>query len=311
MSNITQTTSMDSMEIIRHSKFYSYNGELYANTFPEFWAVHQEPGTGTECNNCMCYGGWNGVFCIYCVDCAHYVYQGTRGGGVYGHIYEGECTVSSDPFAASNTYLKNIKIDDIGDRDICDSRAIYDVSDDNVYLIVNDGGMIDVKDGEANAESLNVSINTDDSSNDSYMRKLHNKAFQFIELEEDANDISPLESQEVTWSESRSDSTTNFKCDRVAGEVWSINRCCSSENETDEEYFEKLEAAASAMDNDSFIIENMNFGLNEDYSEMPALEPISDEDEDEDEYADLPALISISDDEDDVMPPLILIGMKN
>ena len=255
---------MDSMDIIRHGKFYSYNGELYANTFPEFWAVHQEPETGTECNNCMTYGGWNGVFCIYCANCATNVYQGTRGGGVLEGIHDGEYGVPNNPFAAANTYLKNIKLDDIGDRDISDSRAIYGLPDDHVYLTANN---IDFLDLEKN--TLNV---IDDMTDDTCMRKLRDKAFEFIELEED--EVAELERQDATVSQ-----LTQY--DEII-ELYS---------ESDDEYFEQLEASAASQDNDPFIIKNLNFGTgeaedDESDGEMPALEPASD-----DEYADMPELI--------------------
>jgi hypothetical protein len=72
----------------------------------------------------------------------------------------------------------------------------------------------------------------------------------------------------------------------------------------DDEYFEQLDAEASTKDNDPFIVNNMNFGMvseahddvsEVDYSDMPALEPIS--------YDNMPSLVSVSDD-DSVMPAL-------
>ena len=277
---------MDSMEIIRHGKFYSYNGELYANTFPEFWAVHQEPETGTECSNCMTYGGWNGVFCIYCANCAEHVYQGTRGSGVIAGIQDGEYGDPNNPFAAANTYLKNIKLDDIGDRDISDSRAIYGLSDDHVYLTANN---IDF--------TLNVIDDmtddmTDDITDDMCMRKLRDKAFEFIELEEDEVaelDVPPLERQDATVSQ-----LTEYDEDI---ELYS---------ESDDEYFEQLEASAASQDNDPFIIKNLNFGTgeaedDESDDEMPALEPVSDDESDD----EMPALEPASDDEYADMPELI------
>jgi hypothetical protein len=120
--------NMEATHINDHDKFYSYKGELFTKTFPMDWAVDQLPNTGTECNNCLFYGSWNGVFCMYCVDCAS-VYNGERGGGVYGHIHEGECGDPQSPTAAANTYLKGVSLKDIGDWEIQDCCAVFGVQD--------------------------------------------------------------------------------------------------------------------------------------------------------------------------------------
>ncbi len=51
--------------------YYSYDDELYAGTFPEEWAKDHAPETGPkECENCRDHGFWNGVFMLYCANCA-------------------------------------------------------------------------------------------------------------------------------------------------------------------------------------------------------------------------------------------------
>ena len=121
---------MEATHISDHGKFYSYNGELFTKTFPMEWAVDQLPETGTECNNCLFYGFWNGVFCMYCVDCAS-LYDGKRGGGVYGHVCDGECGDPHSPTAAVNTYLKDVSLKEIGDWEIQDCCSMFGVTDEN------------------------------------------------------------------------------------------------------------------------------------------------------------------------------------
>lgn len=123
--------NMEAKQIYEHGKFYSYNGELYTKTFPMDWVADQLPETGTECKNCMFYGSWNGVFCMYCVDCAR-LYDGKRGGGVYGHVCDGECGDPNDPTAAANTYLKDVSLKEIGDWEIQDCCTLFGVPDDNM-----------------------------------------------------------------------------------------------------------------------------------------------------------------------------------
>ena len=300
---------MDSMDIIHHGKFYSYNGELYANTFPEFWAVHQEPETGTECGNCMTYGSWNGVFCMYCVNCAEYVYQGTRGGGVYGYMHEGECTDHGDYFAAANTYLKNVKMDDIGDPEMCNSRAIHGVPENVVYVTTRYETERD--------SSLNVSATTVVESTD--LRAQRDLTAQFLELEEGEIAVAVVD-VEYEWSNSLDDSSA------LPPEELTQTNTESSQNE--EEYFNDIERMSSAMMVDPFIVENMYFGFNEgayDNLNMSYIQQFDvdyDAEDDDEDIVDLPEIINVDaidadstcnlDDDDDElyadMPPLIPIS---
>jgi hypothetical protein len=300
---------MDSMDIIRHGKFYSYNGELYANTFPEFWAVHQEPETGTECGNCMTYGSWNGVFCMYCINCAEHVYQGTRGGGVYGYLHEGECTDHGDYFAAANTYLKNVKMDDIGDPEMCNSRAIHGVSEDVVYVTTRYETERD--------SSLNVSATTAADSTD--LRAQRDLTAQFLELEEGGISVAVVD-VEYDWSNSLDDSSML--------PIEEVTQTNTESSQDEEEYFNDIEQMSSAMMVDPFIVENMYFGFNEgaydnlNMSYIQQYEVDYDEEDEDEDMVDLPELINVDaidadsalypDDDDDElyadMPPLIPIS---
>jgi hypothetical protein len=92
---------------------YSYNNQLYHKNFPEEWAMSHLPGTGPEdCGNCAFYGSCGGHFFGYCSNCANYEYHFERGPGLYidyTEIYQP---------SIFDTYMKNISLEDIGDRDM-------------------------------------------------------------------------------------------------------------------------------------------------------------------------------------------------
>ena len=144
--------NMELKEIIDQGKYYSYNGELFTKTFPKEWAINQMAGTGTECDNCLCYGFWNGVFCAYCLNCADNMYEDSRGGGLYGYLHEGECGDPDNKYAAANTYLKDIPLKEIGDQLIQDSCAIFNVSEEQC-LVFRESKAVDF----ANTTSANSS----------------------------------------------------------------------------------------------------------------------------------------------------------
>ena len=106
--------------------FYLYDGQLYTSTFPYEWAKNHIQGSGPkECKECTEFGHWNGVFVAYCRSCATNVYKGERGGGLVYYAGEGECADVNDPKSAGNTYLKNIHLKYIGDKDFHNSFGIY------------------------------------------------------------------------------------------------------------------------------------------------------------------------------------------
>jgi len=121
----------------RHN-YYSYDEELYTGTFPLEWAETHLPLTGPkECGNCRFFGSWNGVFIGYCINCAIYQYKGQRGSGFIGNGVEYKITnndwrdlleeyqTEQGVPSIFETYLKNIKMDDIGDKDFIDSAKVY------------------------------------------------------------------------------------------------------------------------------------------------------------------------------------------
>ena len=102
--------------------YYSYDDELYADTFPEEWIENQLDGTGPkECGNCASYGSWNGVFIGYCCNCAIYDYFGTRGKGFIHPGHELTDESNNEYLSAFDTYLKDVNHCDIGDVDFNNS----------------------------------------------------------------------------------------------------------------------------------------------------------------------------------------------
>lgn len=95
---------------------YSYDNELYHRNFPQDWAITHEPGSGPkECGNCAFFGSFGGHFFAYCANCAEYKYNFQRGPGMYIDYTE---LISSTVPSVFDIYMKNISLEDIGDRDM-------------------------------------------------------------------------------------------------------------------------------------------------------------------------------------------------
>ena len=110
--------------------YYSYDGELYCETFPEEWVLDHLPGTGPkDCGNCACYGSWNGVFLGYCANCAAYEYNGERGRGLIDIGEENDDNKVVNFPSIFGTYLKDVSLDDVGDKDFMDSAAVYNYTE--------------------------------------------------------------------------------------------------------------------------------------------------------------------------------------
>jgi hypothetical protein len=104
--------------------FYNYDGTKYAPTFPLVWAKDHLTGTGPEsCAMCKTIGYWNGVFVGYCVKCAEQ-YNCERGNGFifYGEEKRNKKNLKSARF----TYMKDVDLNEIGNKEICDTQAIID-----------------------------------------------------------------------------------------------------------------------------------------------------------------------------------------
>jgi hypothetical protein len=114
--------------------YYSYNGELYAPTFPLEWAQSHKLKTGpTECANCACYGMWNGVFIGYCVNCAGYEYNYERGNGMASFGVEFSNENRKIENSVFETYLKDVDLREIGDKELFDSQARAEEENDLNY----------------------------------------------------------------------------------------------------------------------------------------------------------------------------------
>lgn len=109
-------------------KYYEHDKEFYAPTFPIEWANDHLAETGPECcKTCKTFGFWNGVFVGYCTKCAE-KYDGERGNGFV--FYGEEKQIIENSNSAFSTYLKDVNLDDIGDKKIFDSSALIDELND-------------------------------------------------------------------------------------------------------------------------------------------------------------------------------------
>lgn len=107
-------------------RYYCYDEELYTATFPQEWVLNQLAGTGPkDCKKCHWYGSWNGVFIGYCVTCAK-MYKGERGRGFIGFADETTLEEAKQIPSAYSTYLKDVDLDEIGDKDFMDSAALLE-----------------------------------------------------------------------------------------------------------------------------------------------------------------------------------------
>jgi len=110
------------IEIIQgsHQKIYQIGAVQYDIHFPLLWAlepIKDEKGFiygPSDCSNCLGYGSYRGVFIGYCLNCAK-IYGYERGNGFITHGVE--CSEGDNREAKNsvwNTYLKNVKLEDIG-----------------------------------------------------------------------------------------------------------------------------------------------------------------------------------------------------
>lgn len=137
MSQSQNSIVMNSSEVVHNEnepKYYIHKDELYTGTFPMEWAKTHLPKTGpNECNNCAYFGSWNGVFIGYCANCAHYLYNGERGRGFIGLGKENVFEEGENYTSVFDTYLKDIKMDDIGNKKIMDTANIIMIEEINEY----------------------------------------------------------------------------------------------------------------------------------------------------------------------------------
>ena len=94
-------------------QYYTFKDIQYDIAFPLYWALNEIPNSGPHhCENCRDYGMFRGVFIMYCMNCAKYVYHENRG---YGALSNGvEVGVSDINKSAWKTYLKDRDLTKIG-----------------------------------------------------------------------------------------------------------------------------------------------------------------------------------------------------
>jgi len=110
---------------VNKPNYYIYAEEKYSVRFPLQWATNHISKTGpNDCAECKCNGSWNGVFIGYCSNCAITMYEGHRG---RGFSYPGvENTADEVLYIDSmfTTYLRNLCLDEIGDKNIEDTQSL-------------------------------------------------------------------------------------------------------------------------------------------------------------------------------------------
>jgi len=125
------------IEIIEADKgtIYVLNGVAYDIHFPLEWAIHPKrfhdnyASCPSDCNNCLEYGSYNGVFIGYCLNCAtEYGYERGNGFETYGVERSGDGREEKN--SVWNTYLKNVKLDEIGWNSLDDPFVDDWVSED-------------------------------------------------------------------------------------------------------------------------------------------------------------------------------------
>jgi len=119
-----QNQEMQMIQINGIDAYYVYDREKYAPTFPLELAKNFKNGCGPkECKNCDYFARWNGVMIGLCANCAHYCYNFKYGPGFISlgceFIKNSEL---QNGITAFDTYLKDVDLDTVGDKNICDSR---------------------------------------------------------------------------------------------------------------------------------------------------------------------------------------------
>jgi hypothetical protein len=74
------------------------------------------------------------VFLGYCANCADYEYNGERGRGFIDCGREDEAEEVKHFPSAFDTYLKDVSLDDVGDKDFMDSAKMLLIEEANAYI---------------------------------------------------------------------------------------------------------------------------------------------------------------------------------
>jgi len=122
--NQNQSQEMQMIQINGIDAYYVYDGEKYAPTFPLELAKNFKSDCGPkECENCHCFARWNGVMIGLCSNCACHYYNYEYGPGFIAVGCElNETPKNQNGITAFGTYLKDVDLDTVGDKNICDSK---------------------------------------------------------------------------------------------------------------------------------------------------------------------------------------------
>jgi hypothetical protein len=87
------------------SQTYTCENQKYFIYFPYEWVLNMQPGSGPKhCKNCKLHGIVDNMFLGYCMDCANYIYDFTRGHGFLWGIEQ--IDMNHKESSANFTYLK-------------------------------------------------------------------------------------------------------------------------------------------------------------------------------------------------------------
>jgi len=126
--NQSQSQDMQMIQINGCDAYYLYDGEKYAPTFPlelakKFKSGYQEWCGSKECQNCDYFARWNGVMIGLCANCSDVIYNFEYGPGFISLGCENTDSKKwTNGITAFGTYLKDVDLDTVGDKNICDSR---------------------------------------------------------------------------------------------------------------------------------------------------------------------------------------------
>ena len=172
-------------EVLYFKNYYCYDEELYASHFPLEWAKNQLANTGPkQCFSCSSVGMWNGVFIGYCCYCAK-LYKGKRGPGFVSYGIEGFAEDTS--FNAFNTYLKDVEMDEIGDKEnFMDSAEMCRDMMCHSYRFDKNIENIDVSVCEEDGEDeINVYLREIEEERNKFYKSIEEKRLSYVEEDDD------------------------------------------------------------------------------------------------------------------------------
>lgn len=102
-------------------KMVCYKNELFSVHFPK--NLYESV---LNCNSCKCNGMWNGCIIMQCVKCSNLNLEKDES-EFYGALAPGIEFNKEHPNSASNTYLKNVDLDNVGDIYLENSRITNSV----------------------------------------------------------------------------------------------------------------------------------------------------------------------------------------